>query len=47
MTGKRVLEGNISNTTHVIEANTIATGVYIIELTDVNSNAVIKKKIIL
>tara|TARA_B100000809_G_scaffold117877_1_gene116243 strand:+ start:1052 stop:1879 length:828 start_codon:yes stop_codon:yes gene_type:complete len=47
MTGKRVLEGNISNTTHVIEANTIATGVYIIELTDVNSNAVLKKKIIL
>lgn len=47
MTGKKVLDGNIANNTYVIEANTLATGVYIIELEDTDSKAVIRKKIVL
>ena len=47
ITGQSVLYGNISNNTYVIEANTIATGVYILELKDKDSNAVIRKKVIL
>ncbi len=47
ITGKSVLDGKISNNTHVIEANTLATGVYIIELEDADANAVIRKKIVL
>ena len=33
--------------TYVIEANTLANGIYIVELSDVNSKAVIRKKIVL
>ncbi len=47
MTGKKVLDGNIANNTYVIEANTLATGVYIIELEDADSKAVVRKKIVL
>jgi hypothetical protein len=47
ITGQSVLDGKISNNTHVIEANTLATGIYIIELKDIKTNAVIRKKIIL
>ena len=47
ITGQSVLDGKITNSTHVIEANTLATGVYILELKDVDSNAVIRKKIVL
>jgi hypothetical protein len=42
-----VLNGKITNNTHVIEANTLANGIYIIELKDNTSNAVIRKKIVL
>lgn len=47
LTGQSVLDGKIANSTHVIEANTLATGVYILELKDTDSNAVIRKKIVL
>jgi Secretion system C-terminal sorting domain len=47
MTGQIVLDGEITNSTYVIEANTLATGVYIIELQEAESNAVIRKKIVL
>jgi len=47
ITGKTVLEGIITDNNYVIEARGIATGIYIIELTDVNSNKVLKKKIVL
>ena len=47
ITGQSVLDGNIENNIHVIEANTLATGVYIVELKDKDTNAVIRKKIVL
>ncbi|MBE9490507.1 MAG: T9SS type A sorting domain-containing protein, partial [Bacteroidetes bacterium] len=47
LTGQSVLNGKISNTTHVIEANTLSSGIYVIELKDKISNAVIRKKIVL
>jgi len=47
LTGQSVLNGNIENSTHVIEANTLATGVYILELEDGDTNAVIRKKVVL
>ncbi|WP_298893253.1 T9SS type A sorting domain-containing protein [uncultured Psychroserpens sp.] len=47
MTGKQVLEGTVTDNTYVIEANTVASGVYIIELIDVNSKAAIRKKVVL
>ena len=47
ISGQSVLDGNIENNTHVIEANTLASGIYIIELTDASSKAVIRKKLIL
>ncbi|WP_298754034.1 T9SS type A sorting domain-containing protein [uncultured Psychroserpens sp.] len=47
MTGKQVLKGTVNDNTYVIEANTVASGVYIIELIDVNSKAAIRKKVVL
>ena len=47
MTGQSVLDGKIENNTYVIEANTLSSGVYIIELKDNNSKAIIRKKIVL
>ncbi|WP_047549688.1 T9SS type A sorting domain-containing protein [Psychroserpens sp. Hel_I_66] len=47
MTGKEVLNGKTSSEVFVIEANTISNGIYIIELTDANSKAVIRKKVII
>ena len=47
ITGQSVLDGKIENNTHVIEANTLASGIYIIELTDASSKSVIRKKLIL
>jgi len=47
ITGQSVLNGKIENNTHVIEANTLANGIYIIELKDNTSSAVIRKKIVL
>jgi len=47
LTGQSVLDGKIENNTHVIEANTLATGIYILELKDMDTNAVIRKKMVL
>lgn len=47
MTGQSIFEGKINNSTYVIEANTVAAGIYIIELKDKNSSAVLRKKIVL
>ena len=47
MTGQKVLEGYTSLDTFIIEANTIASGVYIIELKDQKTNGVIRKKFVL
>jgi hypothetical protein len=48
MAGKLALDGKITNSSkYSIEANTLSTGVYIIELRDLNSNAVVRKKIVL
>jgi hypothetical protein len=47
ITGQSVLKGSIESDTYVVEANTVATGVYIMELKDTNTNAVIRKKIVL
>ncbi|MBR9845037.1 MAG: T9SS type A sorting domain-containing protein [Algicola sp.] len=47
MTGKEVLNGTASGNDYVIEANTLANGIYIIELEDANTKAVLRKKLIL
>ena len=47
MTGKQVINGITTNNNFVIEANALATGVYILELTDSNTKATINQKIIL
>lgn len=47
ITGKTILEGTISDSNYVIEAKNISTGIYIVELTNVNSKRVLKKKIVL
>ena len=47
MTGQAVLDGKIANDTYSIEANTLANGIYIIELQDANTKAVMRKKIVL
>ena len=41
------MEGKTNQNTYVIEATTQAKGIYIIEVMDQNSNAVVRKKIIL
>ncbi len=47
LSGKTVMNGEAKNNNHVIEANSIATGVYILQLKDINTDAVIRKKVIL
>ena len=47
MTGQEVLKGETSNSDYVIEASTLASGVYIVELGDTNTNTVIRKKVVL
>jgi len=47
ITGQSVLDGKTDNDTYVIDANTLSSGIYIIELKDANSKAVIRKKIVL
>lgn len=47
VSGQSVLKGSTSNTTHVIEANTVSNGVYVLELKDVDTNAILRKKVIL
>ena len=47
MSGQQILDGKIQNKTHVIEANTLANGIYIVELQDADTNTVIRKKVVL
>jgi len=47
ITGQKVLEGNTDLDTFVIEATNLSSGIYIVELTDLNSKAIIRKKIVL
>lgn len=47
MTGKTVLNGDLSNSTESIEANTLSSGIYIFELKLKGSSSSIKKKIII
>ncbi len=47
MTGKSVMNGIIDDSIYTIEANSLSTGVYILQLSDVNSDAVIRKKVVL
>lgn len=45
--GQSILNGSTDSNTYVIEANSIASGVYLLELSDPSSNSVIRKKIVL
>jgi hypothetical protein len=47
ISGKSVLKGNFNDTSHSIDASSISTGIYIIELNDNNTNSVIRKKVVL
>lgn len=47
MTGQEVLNGTTDNRDYVIEATTLASGIYIVELGDNKSNTVIRKKVVL
>lgn len=47
ITGKQVLNGTTFGNSFVVEASSISNGVYIIELTEANSKAVIRKKLVL
>ncbi|MEZ4795634.1 MAG: T9SS type A sorting domain-containing protein [Flavobacteriaceae bacterium] len=45
--GQKILNGHINNTSFVVEANTVSSGVYIIEITDSNTKATLRKKVVL
>jgi len=47
MTGQQVLKGETQNRDYVIEAPTLASGVYIVELNDSKSDTVMRKKVVL
>ncbi|HLT33897.1 MAG TPA: hypothetical protein VKZ98_08915, partial [Aquaticitalea sp.] len=47
ISGKSVLKGNTNGNTYVIEANSIANGIFVLELNNVETNTVIRKKIVL
>jgi hypothetical protein len=47
ISGQEVLKGSTNQRDHVIEASSLASGVYIVELGDTNTNAVIRKKVVL
>ncbi|NQX85002.1 MAG: T9SS type A sorting domain-containing protein, partial [Flavobacteriaceae bacterium] len=47
MTGQKILAGRASDNSHVIEASSIASGIYLIELEDADTKARLKKKIVL
>lgn len=47
ITGQSVLDGNTNESNHVIDAKTLASGVYIVELEDASTKAKMQKKIIL
>ena len=47
MTGQEVLKGSTNQGDHVIEATSLASGVYIVELGDTKTNAFYRKKVVL
>ncbi len=47
VSGKTVLNGITNGDSYVIEANGVSNGIYIIELSDGNSNSIVRKKIVL
>ena len=47
ITGQSILEGKTNKNMHVIEAGTVASGLYILEIKDNTSNSVLKKKVVL
>ena len=47
MSGKQVLNGSSSQNIHTIEARTLSNGVFILEIEDANTKAVLKKKVVL
>lgn len=47
ITGQSILEGKTTQNSYVIEANAIASGVYVLEVKDNASNAILKKKVVL
>ena len=47
MTGQEILKGTTENKDYVIEASTLASGVYIVELGDIDTNTFFRKKIVL
>jgi len=47
MAGQELMKGATENKDYVIEATNMASGVYIVELSDAKSNAVIRKKVVL
>ncbi|MBU2929194.1 T9SS type A sorting domain-containing protein [Winogradskyella psychrotolerans] len=47
ISGKSILNGSINNNSYIIEAKRLSQGVYIVELEDVYTNSVIRKKIVL
>ena len=47
MTSQEVLKGTTNNRDYVIEAPSLSSGVYVLELTDTNSKGVIRKKVVL
>jgi len=47
LTGQEVLKGTTDSHDYVMEANTVASGIYIVELADTKSNALMRKKIVL
>ena len=47
ISGKTILNGTTNNDSYVVEANGAASGIYIIEISDRNSNSVLRKKIVL
>lgn len=47
VTGQEVMQGTTNKSVYVIEANTLASDVYIAQIKDTNSDAVIRKKLVL
>lgn len=45
VSGQSVLKGATTGHSYVIEANSIANGIYVLELVDTNTNAIVRKKI--
>lgn len=47
ISGKTIMNGSTNGTSYVINANAVSNGIYVIELSERDSNSVIRKKIVL